>query len=63
MKVERFIKEYASHKAKQYKEVAKANPHQEEECAKRIEQCNKAVWMRERGYATEDEAIRFILEA
>lgn len=63
MKVERFIREYSSHKIKFLEQCRKENPHQAEDFERMIDECVKAVWLRERGYVTEDEAVRLILEA
>lgn len=63
IKVERYIREYSSAKIKFLEQCRKEYPHQAEDFERMIDQCIKAVWLRERGFVTEDEAVRMILEA
>ena len=63
MKVKRFITEYANSKIKQYKSLSVEYPNQKEDYDRMINAVNRAVWLVERGYITDDESIRLILES
>ena len=63
MKVKRFIIEYANSKIKQYNSLSAEYPHQKEDYDRMINAVNRAVWLVERGYITDDESIRLILES
>lgn len=63
MKVKRFIIEYANSKIKQYKYLSAEYPHQKEDYDRMINAVNRAVWLAERGYITDDESVRLILES
>jgi hypothetical protein len=63
MKVKRFITEYANSKIKQCNRLSAEYPHQKEYYDRMINAVNRAVWLVERGYITDDESIRLILES
>lgn len=63
MKVKRFIIEYANSKIKLYEKLTKEYPAQASDYAKMINYVDRAVWQNSRGYITDDETIRLIMES
>ena len=63
IKPKRFIIEYANSKIKLYEQLKKDYPQQTDAYNKMINAVDRAVWSVERGYITDDEAIRLILES
>ena len=63
IKPKRFIIEYANSKIKLYEQLKKEYPQQTDEYNRMINAVDRAVWLVERGYITDDEAIRLILES
>lgn len=63
IKPKRFIIEYANSKIKLYEQLKKEYPQQADEYNRMINAVDRAVWLVERGYITDDEAIRLILES
>ena len=63
MKAKRFIIEYANSKIKLYEQLTKEHPAQASDYAKMINYVDRAVWQNSRGYITDDETIRLILES
>lgn len=63
IKPKRFIIEYANSKIKLYEQLKKEYPQQTDAYNRMINAVDRAVWSVERGYITDDEAIRLILES
>jgi hypothetical protein len=63
VKAKRFIIEYANSKIKLYEQLKKEYPEQASDYNRMINVVDRAVWSVERGYITDDEAIRLILES
>lgn len=63
IKPKRFIIEYANSKIKLYEQLKKDYPQQTDAYNRMINAVDRAVWSVERGYITDDEAIRLILES
>lgn len=63
IKPKRFIIEYANSKIKLYEQLKKEYPEQTSDYNRMINAVDRAVWSVERGYITDDEAIRLILES
>ena len=58
MKVERFLKEYANAKKRAYRFNELMNPGIRAELTRR---CDEALSLREKGWITADEALRYIM--
>lgn len=63
IKPKRFIIEYANSKIKLYEQLKKDYPQQTDAYNRMINAVDRAVWSVERGYITDDKAIRLILES